>query len=55
MKNLRKLTKKSLKAINGGAGSCPQAPIRSCDVWCGLSPLEKFRCIFYVEQSCSCN
>ncbi|AZA78461.1 bacteriocin [Chryseobacterium sp. G0186] len=33
MKNLKKLTKKNLKAINGGAGTCPPVA-NSCSAWC---------------------
>lgn len=54
MKNLKKLTKKNLKQINGGTVLCPARPIRSCDLWCGLSPEQKMRCLLDVEEICEC-
>ncbi|MBP2617146.1 bacteriocin-like protein [Chryseobacterium jejuense] len=55
MKNLKKLTKMSLKTINGGGDVlCPARPIRSCDLWCGLTPLQKMRCLLDVEEECMC-
>ncbi|PRB00193.1 hypothetical protein CQ046_19645 [Chryseobacterium sp. MYb7] len=56
MKNLKKLTKKNLKEINGGAalGLCPPKPIRSCDIWCGMTPEQKMRCLLDVEEPCEC-
>ncbi|WP_431612341.1 bacteriocin-like protein [Chryseobacterium sp. 'Rf worker isolate 10'] len=56
MKNLRKLTKKNLKEINGGAGTvwCPSKPITSCGTWCGLTKEQKMRCLLDVEEPCEC-
>lgn len=54
MKNLRKLTKNNLKHINGGAGQCPPAPIKSCDTWCGLTPWQKIHCLLDVQDPCEC-
>ncbi|WP_442867487.1 bacteriocin-like protein [Chryseobacterium herbae] len=54
MKNLKKLTKNNLKQINGG-GLCPPNPITSCDIWCGMTPLQKMRCLLYVDEGCECS
>ncbi|WP_131724350.1 bacteriocin [Chryseobacterium indologenes] len=54
MKNLRKLTKKKLQEINGGAGSCP--PIASwCWEWCGWSDWQKDFCLnAVIDMPCNC-
>ncbi|WP_410493649.1 bacteriocin-like protein [Chryseobacterium sp. PMSZPI] len=55
MKNLRKLTKKNLKTINGGAAEqCPPKPTTSCTTWCGLTPWQKIHCLLDVEEPCEC-
>lgn len=55
MKNFKKLTKNNLKEINGGGDViCPAKPITSCDLWCGLTPLQKMRCLLDVEEPCEC-
>ncbi|WP_407919936.1 bacteriocin-like protein [Chryseobacterium lactis] len=54
MKNLRKLTKKNLRQINGGDVLCPARPIRSCDLWCGLTREQKMRCLLDVDEPCAC-
>ncbi|WP_172625765.1 bacteriocin-like protein [Chryseobacterium panacisoli] len=54
MKNLRKLAKKDLKGINGGAVWCPPKPITSCSTWCGLTKEQKMRCLLDVEEPCEC-
>lgn len=55
MKNLKKLTKKNLKEINGGSDvRCPPKPITSCDIWCGLTPQQKMRCLLVVDDACTC-
>lgn len=47
MKNLKRLTKKSLKKINGGAQECP--PITdSCEAWCRWTPRQRQRCLLEV-------
>nr|WP_315027458.1 hypothetical protein [uncultured Chryseobacterium sp.] len=54
MKNLKKLTKKNLKMINGGAETCP--PITSsCTVWCKWSAWQKIHCLTGTyEDPCAC-
>ncbi|MCQ9634515.1 hypothetical protein MP478_17590 [Chryseobacterium sp. WG14] len=54
MKNLRKLTKKNLKVIQGGTEKCP--PITSsCSVWCGWSAWQKIHCLTNTyEEPCVC-
>ncbi|WP_165828341.1 bacteriocin-like protein [Chryseobacterium phosphatilyticum] len=44
MRNLRKLSKKSLKTIKGGAGICP-SPTDTCEDWCGWTPWQKSHCL----------
>jgi len=56
MKNLKKLTKKNLKQISGGAEQCPSKPTTSCSTWCILSPWQKIHCLLDVEEPCGdCN
>ncbi|WP_410494481.1 bacteriocin-like protein [Chryseobacterium sp. CH1] len=44
MKNFKRLTKRSLKSINGGAIYCP--PITdTCVEWCGWTPWQKSHCL----------
>ena len=50
---IKKLTKNNLKQINGG-GLCPPNPITSCDIWCGMTPLQKMHCLLYVDDGCEC-
>lgn len=50
MKNLRKLTKRSLKSICGGAGICPSMT-DTCEQWCNWSPWQKSHCI--LAESCT--
>ncbi|WP_410680551.1 bacteriocin-like protein [Chryseobacterium sp. MEBOG06] len=54
MKNLKKLTKKNLKSINGGGEQCPPAPTKTCDKWCRLTPWQKIHCLLDVEEPCTC-
>ncbi|WP_160140227.1 bacteriocin-like protein [Chryseobacterium sp. c4a] len=55
MENLKKLTKKNLKTISGGGAVwCPEKPITSCDIWCGLTPQQKMRCLLVVDEVCTC-
>ncbi|WP_407919938.1 bacteriocin-like protein [Chryseobacterium lactis] len=49
MKNLKRLTKKSLKSINGGAGICPSMS-DTCDQWCGWTPWQKSHCL--LNEAC---
>lgn len=54
MKNLKKLKKKNLKEINGGAQNCP--PIAStCNAWCKWTPWQKLHCPNNIfEEPCEC-
>ncbi|EJL73712.1 hypothetical protein [Chryseobacterium populi] len=43
MKNLRKLTKRQLRVIEGGASACPP-PATTCAEWCTWSAWDRLRC-----------
>ncbi|MDQ0592087.1 bacteriocin-like protein [Chryseobacterium ginsenosidimutans] len=54
MKNLKKLTKKNLKNINGGAEKCP--PLASwCTEWCTWSAWQKVHCLNAVLDVMPCD
>lgn len=54
MKSLKKLTKKNLKEINGGAQNCP--PVAStCNAWCKWTSWQKLHCPNNIfEEPCEC-
>ncbi len=54
MKNLKKLTKKELKTIAGGAGNCP--PLANwCAEWCTWTPWQKAHCLnAVIDTPCDC-
>ncbi len=54
MKNLRKLTKKELKTIAGGAEKCPR-PANWCVQWCTWTTWQKEHCLNAVlDTPCDC-
>ncbi|WP_278495279.1 bacteriocin-like protein [Chryseobacterium arthrosphaerae] len=56
MKNLKKMTKKQLKSIDGGNDYiCPNFIAATCAEWCTLSPWQKEYCLHTVEDPVSCN
>lgn len=53
MKNLKKLTNKNLKMINGGEERCP-AIAYDCSAWCGWSLWQKMYCL-HTTEGCNCD
>jgi hypothetical protein len=51
MKNLKKLTKRELKKIDGGAAACPP-PATTCSEWCSWTPQQRLRCPNMVIDFC---
>jgi hypothetical protein len=55
MKNLRKISKKQLKSIEGGAAACPP-PATTCGEWCSWTAQQRLRCPNMVmdPDPCGC-
>ncbi|MDR2237479.1 MAG: hypothetical protein LBE92_15260 [Chryseobacterium sp.] len=55
MKNLKKLTKRELRMIGGGALLCP-APATTCAEWCTWTADQRRRCRNMVmdPEPCGC-
>ncbi|MBL1221450.1 hypothetical protein JET18_11405 [Chryseobacterium sp. L7] len=55
MKNLRKLSKKQLRTIEGGGPSCPP-PATTCGEWCSWTAQQRLRCPNMVmdPDPCGC-
>ncbi|MGG5209493.1 bacteriocin-like protein [Chryseobacterium sp. MIQD13] len=54
MKNLKKLTKKNLKNINGGALGCP--PLANwCSEWCAWTAWQQTHCLNAVLDPMPCD
>ncbi|SHE47028.1 bacteriocin-like protein [Chryseobacterium vrystaatense] len=55
MKNLRKLTKKDLRTIEGGAMLCP-TPATTCGEWCSWTAQQRLRCLNMImdAEPCGC-
>lgn len=55
MKNLKKLSKKELKTIDGGALACPP-PATTCGEWCSWTAQQRLRCpnMIIDPDPCGC-
>ncbi|WP_165571954.1 bacteriocin-like protein [Chryseobacterium vrystaatense] len=55
MKNLRKLTKKDLRTIEGGAMLC-STPATTCGEWCSWTAQQRLRCLNMImdAEPCGC-
>ncbi|CAA7196426.1 MULTISPECIES: bacteriocin [Chryseobacterium] len=53
MKKLKKLSKKDLKLIEGGAIGCP-LPAYSCADWCMWTDSQKARCPNFLLEISAC-
>ncbi|MFN1218463.1 bacteriocin-like protein [Chryseobacterium kwangjuense] len=55
MKNLRKLSKRELRTIEGGALGCP-APATTCVQWCTWTPQQRLMCrnMIMDPDPCDC-
>ncbi|WP_157676823.1 bacteriocin-like protein [Chryseobacterium sp. T16E-39] len=55
MKNLKRLTKRELKSIDGGLMICP-SPGTTCIAWCAWTPQQQLRCVNMILDidPCSC-